>query len=111
MITNNLSVAMALSEEVSNRIIVPGGEIRLPDRDFVGEEVVDFFARYRAEVAIFDHGGRMIRVLGGREMPAGHHRLAWDGRGQDGHRVASGVYLLLVRAGSDEVRRRVMVLR
>lgn len=57
VITNNLSAAMALSEEVSNRIIVPGGEIRLPDRDFVGEEVVDFFARYRAEYAIFGTAG------------------------------------------------------
>ncbi|MDI3335672.1 DeoR/GlpR family DNA-binding transcription regulator [Defluviimonas aestuarii] len=57
VITNNLSAAMALSEEVSNRIIIPGGEIRLPDRDFVGEEVVDFFARYRSEYAIFGTAG------------------------------------------------------
>ena len=57
VITNNLSAAMALSEEVSNRIIIPGGEIRLPDRDLVGEEVIDFFARYRAEFAIFGTAG------------------------------------------------------
>ena len=57
VITNNLSAAMALSEEVSNRIILPGGEIRLPDRDFVGEEVVAFFQRYRAEYAIFGTAG------------------------------------------------------
>ena len=57
VITNNLSAAMTLSEEVSNRIIVPGGELRLPDRDFVGEEVVDFFARYRAEYAVFGTAG------------------------------------------------------
>ena len=48
---------MVLSEEVSNRIILPGGELRLPDRDFVGEEVVAFFARYRAEFAIFGTAG------------------------------------------------------
>ena len=57
VITNNLSAAMALSEEVSNRIILPGGELRLPDRDFVGEEVVDFFGRYRAEFAVFGSAG------------------------------------------------------
>ena len=57
VMTNNLSVAMALSEEVSNRIILPGGELRLPDRDFVGEEVIEFFARYRAEFAIFGTAG------------------------------------------------------
>lgn len=57
VITNNLSAAMALSEEVSNRIILPGGELRLPDRDFIGEEVVSFFARYRAEYAVFGTAG------------------------------------------------------
>ncbi len=57
VITNNLSAAMALCEEVSNRIILPGGEVRLPDRDFVGEEVVDFFGRYRAEFAVFGTAG------------------------------------------------------
>jgi len=40
VITNNLSAAMALSEEVSNRIMLPGGELRLPDRDILGDEVL-----------------------------------------------------------------------
>ncbi len=57
IITNNLSAAMALSEEVSNRIILPGGELRLPDRDFIGEEVVEFFGRFRAEYAVFGVAG------------------------------------------------------
>jgi DeoR family glycerol-3-phosphate regulon repressor len=65
VITNNLSAAMALSEEVSNRIILPGGEIRLPDRDFIGDQVVEFFGGYRAEFAIIgtagvDSDGRLL---------------------------------------------------
>lgn len=57
VITNNLSAAMALSEDLSNRIILPSGEVRLPDRDLIGEEVVEFFGRYRAEFAIFGTAG------------------------------------------------------
>ncbi|WP_187431653.1 Glycerol-3-phosphate regulon repressor [Roseobacter fucihabitans] len=57
VITNNLSVAMALSEEVSNRILLPGGELRLPDRDILGNEVLDFFGRFRADFAIFGAAG------------------------------------------------------
>jgi DeoR family glycerol-3-phosphate regulon repressor len=57
VITNNLSAAMALSEEISNRILLPGGEIRLPDRDFIGEEVVEFFSRFRADFAVFGTAG------------------------------------------------------
>ncbi|EFL89451.1 DeoR/GlpR family DNA-binding transcription regulator [Ahrensia sp. R2A130] len=57
VITNNLSAAMTLSEEVSNRIILPGGELRLPDRDMIGEEVVTFLDRFRAEFAVFGVAG------------------------------------------------------
>jgi DeoR family glycerol-3-phosphate regulon repressor len=57
IITNNLSVAMALSDDPSNRILIPGGEIRLPDRDLIGESVVEFFSRYRADFAIFGTAG------------------------------------------------------
>lgn len=57
VITNNLSAAMALSDEMSNRIILPGGELRLPDRDILGDDVVSFFGRYRAEFAVFGAAG------------------------------------------------------
>ena len=57
VITNNLNAAMALSDELSNRIILPGGELRLPDRDILGAEVQDFFDRYRAEFGIFGVAG------------------------------------------------------
>lgn len=57
VITNNLSAAMALSDELSNRIIIPGGELRLPDRDMLGDEVLNFFARYRTEFGIFGTAG------------------------------------------------------
>lgn len=57
IITNNLSAAMSLSEERSNRIILPGGELRLPDRDILGDEVLEFFGRFRADFAVFGVAG------------------------------------------------------
>ena len=57
VITNNLNAAMALSDELSNRVILPGGELRLPDRDILGDEVQDFFDRYRTEYSIFGVAG------------------------------------------------------
>ena len=57
VITNNLSAAIALSDELSNRIILPGGEVRLPDRDILGDGVLEFFGRYRAEYGIFGVAG------------------------------------------------------
>ena len=69
VITNNLNAAMALSENASNRIILPGGELRLPDRDFLGEAAVTLFEAYRADFGIY---GRR-RHRSGRQ-PAGFPR-------------------------------------
>ena len=57
VMTNNLNAAMALSEEATNRIILPGGELRLPDRDILGDDVTSFFDDYRAEFGVFGVAG------------------------------------------------------
>jgi DeoR family glycerol-3-phosphate regulon repressor len=55
--TNNLNAAMSLSKETTNRIILPGGELRLPDCDILGDEVTSFFDNYRADFGIFGVAG------------------------------------------------------
>ena len=57
VVTNNLNAANALAEGPGNRIILPGGELRLPDRDFLGEEAVKIFDDYRADFGIYGVGG------------------------------------------------------
>lgn len=57
VVTNNLNAAMALSENSTHRLILPGGEMRLPDRDFLNEEAVRLFSHYRADFAIYGVGG------------------------------------------------------
>lgn len=47
VITNNLSAALASSDEMTNRIILPGGELRLLDRDILGKDVLAFLAATR----------------------------------------------------------------
>lgn len=57
VVTVNLSAAMILAENATNRIIVPGGEVRLPDRDLLNEAAIDLFTAYRADFGIFGVGG------------------------------------------------------
>ena len=57
VITNNLNVAMTLSAEPSNRVIIPGGEMRLPDCDLLGPKAQEMFAAYRADFGIYGVGG------------------------------------------------------
>ncbi|WP_421858524.1 DeoR/GlpR family DNA-binding transcription regulator [Oricola sp.] len=57
VITNNLNAAMAISENSSHRVILPGGEMRLPDRDFLNRQAIDLFSAYRADFGIYGVGG------------------------------------------------------
>jgi hypothetical protein len=43
-------------------------------------------------LAIFDTQGRRVRVLVRETLPAGEHRLRWDGRDEGGVRVPGGIY-------------------
>lgn len=57
VITNNLNAAMALSDAPGARIIIPGGELRLPDHDILGSPAQDIFGAYRADFAIYGAAG------------------------------------------------------
>ncbi len=57
VVTNNVNVAVALSANPSNRIIMPGGVMRLPDLDFLGPHVEEMYRNYRVDFGIFGVGG------------------------------------------------------
>lgn len=57
VITNNLNVAMALSGQPSNRIVLPGGAVRLPDRDVLGPQVEAMYRDYRVDFGVFGVAG------------------------------------------------------
>lgn len=48
---------MALAQNETHRIILPGGELRLPDSDFINETVVQMFSGYRADYGFYGVGG------------------------------------------------------
>ncbi|NOZ03410.1 MAG: T9SS type A sorting domain-containing protein, partial [FCB group bacterium] len=50
-------------------------------------------------LVIYDILGREITTLVNGRMEAGYHRIMWDGRNQLGEKVASGVYIYLLKAG------------
>ncbi len=50
----------------------------------------------RVTVKIFDARGRCVRILRSESLPAGTHRLRFDGRGEQDEVLPSGVYLCRV---------------
>ena len=51
-------------------------------------------------LAIYNTAGQLVRTLAGGELAAGSHSVMWDGTDDFGARVASGVYLYTLKAGS-----------
>ena len=64
----------------------------------------------KVELSIYDVAGRRIaRVLEG-DLPAGGHRVAWNGRDDAGRPVAGGVYFYEVVQGGERSSKRMVVL-
>lgn len=64
----------------------------------------------KVELSVYDVAGRRIaRVLEG-DLPAGGHRVAWNGRDDAGRPVAGGVYFYEVVQGSERSSKRMVVL-
>jgi len=66
----------------------------------------------RVTARVFEASGRLVRVVLDYEVrAAGRHAIAWDGRNDDGRRVASGIYFFRVESGSEALARKVLLLR
>jgi hypothetical protein len=63
-------------------------------------------------LGIFDLGGRRLRrLLAGETQGAGTHALTWDGRDDAGRPLASGVYLIQLRAGGRSASQKLVLLK
>lgn len=65
----------------------------------------------RMRLVIYDILGERIRNLADRTQMAGSHRVTWDGRDDEGRPVASGLYVVQLRAGAATHARKIALLR
>jgi hypothetical protein len=62
-------------------------------------------------IRVFNINGQLIRTLTDYHLPAGHHRVRWDGTDNGGGAAASGVYFYIFRAGEFNRTRRMVLLK
>ncbi|MCK5597968.1 MAG: T9SS type A sorting domain-containing protein, partial [Candidatus Eisenbacteria sp.] len=62
-------------------------------------------------IRIYDVSGRRVKTLVDERQDGGVYGLAWDGRDEMGHAVASGVYFVTAEIGSWSGMRKVAVVR
>ena len=80
---------------------------------FNPETTIRFELPNRAVVSleIFALPGQRLRTLVKRELPAGVHRVVWDGRDGRGEPASSGVYFYRLKAGAASLTRRMLLLK
>jgi len=65
----------------------------------------------KVEVVIFNIKGQKVRGLLAENSKAGTHELTWDGKDSNGRSVASGMYLISVKAGDKHLIKKAMLLK
>lgn len=63
------------------------------------------------ELRVYNALGQTVRTLLRQQREAGTHQIHWDGRDDRGRRLASGIYLLTMRAGAAHQATKMLLLR
>jgi len=77
-----------------------------------GQAQIEYSLKAPGEVklAVYDVMGRLVRQVVNGKIPAGLHRVAWDGKDANGRLVSSGVYFMkLSSLGINKTARFVVV--
>lgn len=64
------------------------------------------------ELAVYDVSGRLVRMLASHRSEAGRlHAVVWDGTGNAGEQLPSGVYLIRLLTETSEETRKLVLLK
>jgi hypothetical protein len=108
---------------------LPALSCRNSPNPFSGATVIEFDARVdspragdgsstvsgrtgiRADLAVYDVSGRLVRRLSGARLVAGAFRIEWDGRDERGKDAPSGIYFARIAAAGRTYSRKMVVIR
>jgi len=63
------------------------------------------------DLAVYNVGGQVVRTLATGVREAGSYTAAWDGRDENGTRVAAGVYFTRLTAAGKSITRKVTLMK
>ncbi|NNE08850.1 MAG: carbohydrate-binding protein, partial [Gemmatimonadetes bacterium] len=109
---NYIDVAQSIVTGVDDFVPVAPGPARNYPNPFNPRTSIEFAvpAEGPVRMTVFDLSGRQVRVLVDGDMPVGTHTVIWDGTGDDGQRLASGVYFnRLETAGRSHIGKMVLL--
>ncbi len=62
-------------------------------------------------LSIFNTNGQLVKRLVAGAMNAGQHSFTWDATNERGERVASGVYLYVIKAGEFTAQKKLVLMK
>jgi cytoskeletal protein CcmA (bactofilin family) len=68
-------------------------------------------ARGEVSLVIYNTNGQLVKTLIAGEMNAGRHRVIWDATDANGRKVASGVYLYVIKAGNFTAQKKLVLTK
>lgn len=74
---------------------------------------ISFYLPFPSAVslAVFDAGGRRVRILENGVLTGGRYSVQWDGSNDSGSPVSSGVYYCRLKAGKKQLTSKMVLLR
>lgn len=63
------------------------------------------------ELGVYNVLGQQICLLVAQPLESGRHQVVWNGRDGEGREAASGIYLVVLRAGGQQVAQKMLLLR
>lgn len=110
--TNEAGLRTRVEERITDIPITYALEQNYPN-PFNPETTIRFQLPKAGQVVlkIFNIIGAEVRTLMDAPYQAGYHRIHWDGKDNNGHPVASGVYLYRLQAGNFSQLKKMSLLR
>ncbi|MCB0270602.1 MAG: multicopper oxidase domain-containing protein [Calditrichaeota bacterium] len=65
----------------------------------------------KVTLAVYNLSGQLVRNLINNDVPAGQHQVVWDGTNEIGDKVASGIYIYRLKAGTAVQSRKMLLLK
>lgn len=62
-------------------------------------------------LSIFNSAGQLVKQLLAEKMLAGRHNVSWDATNHNGEKVASGMYVYVIKAGEFTMQRKLMLMK
>lgn len=65
----------------------------------------------QTELIIYNSLGQQVKTLVSAKQPAGSYKVSWNGKDDNGHQVASGIYYYRLKSGDKQFTQKMILLR